>query len=83
MSTSDISALIERLETLEQEEAELSRRRIALHQRMAIFPSEGNDREERGLSERRVALHREIDIVQIELATARLAVRRDSHAPTS
>ena len=83
MNPSDISALVRRLETLEQEEAELSRRRIALHHRMAIFPSEGNDREERDLSERRLALHQEIDVVQIELATARLAVRRDSPAPAS
>ena len=76
MNTSDISALLRRLETLEQEEAELSRLRIVLHERMAIFPSEANDREERELSQRRVALHREIDLARIELATARLASRR-------
>jgi hypothetical protein len=75
VNTSDISALVERLEALEQEEAELSRLRIALHHRMAIFPSEANDREERELSERRHALHHEIDVTRIELATARLARR--------
>ena len=78
MDTPDISALVRRLETLELEEAELSRHRIALHHRMAIFPSEANDREERELSERRLALHREIDETRIELASARLARRGGS-----
>ena len=80
MSTSDIAALLQRLETLEQEESELSRQRITLHERMAIFPSDGNRREERELSERRVALHHEIDVARIDLATARLAIRRGPRA---
>ena len=76
MGAREIQELVRRLEALEREEAELSEQRKVLHQRMAIFPSEGHDRAERELSERRLALHRAIDTTRIELATARLAARK-------
>jgi hypothetical protein len=75
MSTHTIQELVQQLADLERQEAELSEQRKALHQRMAIFPSEAHHRSERELSERRRDLHHAIDVTRIELATARLAVR--------
>lgn len=72
--------LIAQIATLELEDQQVSARRRKLHDRIAIFPSEAQERAERQLSDYRRDLYRRIQAAHVALATLRNAERRASES---
>lgn len=66
----DVAAATARLADLERREAEISRLRRKLHERLDTFPNEPTRHMERTVSDERRALHREIDALRGQIEAA-------------